>query len=262
LFINQLNTAADDLGIQLSWLSDFWVAQLEKDALVKYVIGYTFPLNNASAAQVASDKVAAAAILSASRLPVVPHRLLRFSTAEPAEWASAVLAGTDLPIVVKPYKESSGIDVYRATTRTELRDDLALLARRYWAVAVSPYIDIVDEYRVVVLDRNVKLIYRKVRVRNVKNEAAEWRHNLLLGAYPEILESTDLYQSLSTLAAEAMTALDLTFASVDIVMVGDQLQILEVNSSVTLERFGLHTPAYADIALTIYKDALHRSFGF
>lgn len=261
LFAGQLDTAAADLGIQLTWLSDFWVAQLSKDAVVKYVIGNMFPLNNAAGALLANDKVAATTVLGACDLPAVPHRLLRFSSMPPTEWTPTVLDSVALPLVVKPNKESAGIDVCRVATPEELQDKLTLLAQRYWAVALSPFIDIVEEYRVVILRRDVKMIYRKVRDAATRvDSTTEWRHNLHLGAYPEILENGAEYQRLSHLATKAMDAMDLNFAAVDIVRTGDHLQILEVNSSAALERFSQHSPLHADLALDIYRDALRATF--
>lgn len=261
MFVEQLSSAAATLGIRLTWHSDFWVARLTKGAVTKHVIGYTFPLNDAAAAQVTSDKAAAYALLRSTNLPAVPHRLLRFHGMEPAEWTSAVLDGMSLPVVAKPHTGSGGVDVYRAATYEELDKTLTLLAERYRAITVSPFLNVDDEYRAVVLDREVKLIYRKVRNTETKDgQVGEWRHNLRLGAYPELLDAGVAHDGLSALAIKATDALGLTFASVDIVTTGRQLQILELNSAVTLEHFSQHSPQYAEMALAIYETALRLSF--
>ena len=56
-FASQLTWVANELGIELEWHSANWIAQLRHGAETAYVVGFTFPLNNAASAQLARDKV-------------------------------------------------------------------------------------------------------------------------------------------------------------------------------------------------------------
>lgn len=254
-FVRQVSAAAAALGISVEWHCDQWVAALRKAGTTAHIIGCSFPLNSSSSAQVASDKVAAYTVLSRSGVPAIPHYLFRFLGRDPGTWAGLVAAMVTLPVVIKPHMESGGIDVCRAAGPDELDRILAELARRYRAIAVSPYAEIECEYRAVVLDGDVKLLYRKVRP-----GPAEWRHNLRLGAVPETICDPGEVPDVLRLARVSMAALGLRFASVDVVHTAGGAMVLEVNSAVTLEHYSDHLPAHASAAAAVYRDALAACF--
>jgi glutathione synthase/RimK-type ligase-like ATP-grasp enzyme len=52
--------------------------------------------------------------------------------------------------------------------------------------------------------------------------------------------------------------MNINFCSVDIVKVGGQYKILEINSGVMLEKFATQSPANYSVALKIYKQALQQ----
>lgn len=266
-FVRQVSAAADALGIGITWHSDHWIATLTRDGAIRRIIGYSFPLNDASAAQIANDKVATYVMLAEHGVPAVPHRILRFPPVPPPRWPGLEGGQERLPVVVKPHKESGGIDVHRASTPAELAAVLGALARRYRAVTLSPYLEIESEYRVIVLDDEAKLIYAKVRsaaqpdplVRAAPGPA-EWRHNLRLGARPEVVSGESQTRELATIARRAMAALGLRFASVDVVRAAGDLRVLEVNSAVTLEHFSRCLPEYERCAADVYLAAIGRCF--
>jgi len=220
-------------------------------------------LNSATSAQIASDKAAAYAVLANNGLPAVPHHIFRFLELDLPEWTAGVLRFEQLPIVIKPHVESGGIDVHRAASLEELTDVLTAMARRYRAIAVSPYVEIEEEYRVVVLDDQVEFCYRKVRRpgTSTMQGRSEWRHNLRLGATPELIDHEGAQVRLASLARAAMAGIGLRFAAVDIVAVDHKLMVLEVNSAVTLEHFSRHSSTYAALAANVYRHALGRCFG-
>lgn len=74
-FVAQLESAAEAFGVELQWVSDQWVALLRQKSRNAVVVGYTFPLNNAAAAELANDKVAAFEMLRSGGLPLSSTRL-------------------------------------------------------------------------------------------------------------------------------------------------------------------------------------------
>jgi glutathione synthase/RimK-type ligase-like ATP-grasp enzyme len=88
----------------------------------------------------------------------------------------------------------------------------------------------------------------------------EWRHNLRLGARPELVDHAEAESRLIPLAQQAMVALGLRFAAVDIVTVAGGMSVLEVNSAVTLEHFSHHSPEYNALAAGVYCEAIRRCF--
>ncbi|MDQ4103619.1 MAG: hypothetical protein M3186_07875, partial [Actinomycetota bacterium] len=149
--------------------------------------------------------------------------------------------------------ESAGIDVLRAHDETELHEAMQVLARRYRVIAVSPYVEITREYRAVVLDQEVRILYEK-------RKQGGWRHNLHAGAISRLVEHADIVTAVSVLAKRAMHAMNLRFAAVDVVEVGGRLSVLEVNNTVTLERFSAQDQVHADLAQEVYRDAVAACF--
>ncbi len=263
IFVQQMRATTDDGGVRLRWHSDYWVAELCNGDLTLYVIGNHFPLNNAASAQVANDKAAAYDVLAANGVPAVPHFIVRPTGLTMPELVAAVHAVVQLPLVVKPHIESGGIDVYRASRSHELQDVLVMMAQRYRALAVSPFLDIADEYRAVMLDGTVQFAFRKVRSATTVAEGSEepeWRHNLRLGARPELLWPGEVADLLGPLAQRAVTTLGLRFATVDVVATRDGLQVLEVNSAVTLEKFSSYASNNYELAAATYQEAVRRCF--
>jgi glutathione synthase/RimK-type ligase-like ATP-grasp enzyme len=252
-FVEQVTSACARLGATVRWHSDDWVAEIDAPARRVLLIGQVFPLNTASSAHVANDKVATADLLSALDVPVVPHHLVRF----PADLDAAVERVLGLcggaPLVVKPHRESSGVDVRRAEDAAGVRSLLVSSARRYRAVAVSPWWEVRDEHRVVVLDDEPLLVYRKDR------SGAEWRHNLQFGARPALDVDPVLRGRLETTARAAMRALGLRFASVDLVRTSGAPHVLEVNSGVTLAHFGRAGAEHRRLAEDVYFRAVRAS---
>ncbi|WP_156754888.1 ATP-grasp domain-containing protein [Actinokineospora pegani] len=253
-FVRHLSAAAAELGLDVEWLSDYWIARVRRDGVTRTVIGYAFPLNLASASQLASDKAGASTLLAGAGVPVFGHELFRFQGVERERW-SEVVGAVGLPLVLKPHMESGGIDVMRVASLVELDGALEFLAGKYRAIALSPYREIEDEYRVVVLDGEVPLTYRKVRAGE-----GEWRHNLRLGAVPGVVAEGEFRGGLVVMAQRAAEVLGLRFCTVDIATVGGVAEVLEVNSSVTLERFAQHSPQNDELAYGVYRDALSAAF--
>ncbi|MEU6151243.1 ATP-grasp domain-containing protein [Actinosynnema sp. NPDC047251] len=247
-FVAQIEQAGVEAGAEVRWHSDHWLAELVTDERRALIIGQVFPLNNAAAAQIATDKVATCALLAAAGLPAVPHHLLRFRNLPDPVALTRELVG--LPAVLKPHRESSGVDVLRAVDEAQARTALAHLASRYRAIAVSPFLPIEDEFRLVVLDGEVLLVYRKVTA------PGEWRHNLHFGARPELDVDPAALPALTSLALAAMRALDLRFASVDVAVVAGRPSVLEVNSGVILEHFSHAGDRHRALAADVYRAAV------
>lgn len=84
----------------------------------------------------------------------------------------------------------------------------------------------------------------------------QWKHNLCMGAKADLEISSDQYSLLVELAYHALKALNMRFASVDIIEVQNKLKVLEVNSGVMMDHFvgQLGEKGY-QIAQSIYEKA-------
>jgi hypothetical protein len=134
--------AAASLDIAVSWLSGRWVACLRRGLVSASVVGYSFPLNSAFAAQLATDKAAAYEVLRSRRMRAVEHQLVRFSWPQSQARPSAVsprgwtVSAADLrpPLVLKPHADRGGVDVVRASATEGVQAQPSLLSTRYRAV--------------------------------------------------------------------------------------------------------------------------------
>jgi glutathione synthase/RimK-type ligase-like ATP-grasp enzyme len=262
-FVSHLTNAANALNVELTWLSNNYIAAIRGAYGTTLIVGYHFPLNSAAASAMANDKVATAEILACSEVPHIRHTLIRFKSTR--RLAREVQRVTDLfpfPVVVKPHRGNGGRDVIRADSEDALVAALIDLRARHQALAVSPWLDIQHEYRVIALDNHVQLIFEKVKAtpedieRRISCSKTEWRHNLKHGSVPVIQTARDVCNPLSTLALRAIDTLGLRFASIDIAATGDNFAVLEINSGVCLERFGSFSAEHFNHAGLIYSRAL------
>ncbi len=134
------------------------------------IYGYAFDLNPAAVAMTCDDKVATSQLLSAAGVAAVPHELV--IAPEFGRWVgqSSVGRRTDeltgafgWPLVVKPNDGTGGADVYRAADRGAAEVALSSILTRHRGAALGPWREVTAEHRVLVVDGNTPLIYRKDR---------------------------------------------------------------------------------------------------
>ena len=262
-FVSQISSAASIYNVRLSWLSNNYIAVLESGYGTKFIVGYYFPLNSAAASMAADDKVATAEILTYSGVPNVGQSLIRFkSTKGLTRQMRRVVDLFPFPMVVKPYRGTGGRDVTRIDSEEGLVATFIDLRKRHQALAVSSWLDIKNEYRVIVLHDRVQLMFEKVRtipqgrIIGITRSRPEWRHNLRFGSVPVVKTAHDICTPLSMIALRAMRALGLNFASVDIVATSGGLAVLEINSGVCLEKFSTFSPEHFYCAGQVYSHAL------
>jgi glutathione synthase/RimK-type ligase-like ATP-grasp enzyme len=85
-----------------------------------------------------------------------------------------------------------------------------------------------------------------------------WRHNLDSGAQPTLLSHGKVRDVCIGLAQRAAKAIDIRFASVDVVEVGGGWQVLEINSGVMMETL---SKLHSDLVYAAYDMALDKVFG-
>ena len=83
----------------------------------------------------------------------------------------------------------------------------------------------------------------------------DWRHNLDLGAKPELVGEGPLRDASAGLAVQAADAIGLRFGAVDVVWTKGTARVLEINSGVMIEALDKWHP---DVADRVYTRALDR----
>ncbi|MBI5265169.1 MAG: RimK-like protein [Bradyrhizobium sp.] len=84
-----------------------------------------------------------------------------------------------------------------------------------------------------------------------------WRHNLDAGARPVLLDHGETREICVRTAVDAARAINIHFASIDLVRTGGDWKVLEINSGVMMEELG---KLYPDVVCAAYGAALDRIF--
>lgn len=148
---------------------DDWAFCLRKGDRHNFIYGYQFGLDNAAVAAILKDKAAASEMMTAAELAHVPHWCV-MSPAHP-EFCSLDSGWLFLEEIFSAYKDlvvkdnqgTGGRLVFRVRTRQELEKACHEIFATASSLAVSPYVPIEKEYRVIVLEGRIKLAFSKIR---------------------------------------------------------------------------------------------------
>lgn len=243
-FVRAIRRICQAQDITMTSFSDHWLLELSKGNARHRIIGYKFDLNSGIASECASDKVASYTLLSAAHIPAVPHALARTKVIAYDDWKR----NDWQQVVIKPLIGTSGMDVQKFATMSDAADWIDQQSKDAWAI--SPFMQIQREIRLIILDDAVLLSYEKQAV--TVNGLAMF--NLGLGATPHVIETTS---EISRLALDACKALGLRLAAVDIIQCDDgTMLVLEVNDGIMMEHFARTSPAYQALSYKVYESII------
>lgn len=199
-------------------------------------------------------------------------------------------------LVVKANTGSEGKEVFLCQTQKELEIAVHKLLGKKMSISICPYYDIETEYRCFYLNGKIYMIYGKVKPYvvgdgvshlktlieklNLPNRKVardniaqmdldytpkegekvllSWKHNLSGGATPVILEnSSELYRRIEKIAIMAGKAINMNFATIDIIHTkDDELYVMEINSGICTARFVEKVEGGYDLVKDIYREAV------
>jgi glutathione synthase/RimK-type ligase-like ATP-grasp enzyme len=197
-FVDAVKKYCADHGITIESRSQGWLLILQRGAKRHFAFGYDLGLNSAIAHRIASDKAATAEILRFCGVPCVPHTLILnpklneyVAPSQPWETMLRLLKENPNGLVVKPNEGTSGESVFKVSNE----QDLELAAHRIFSanasLVLSPWLDIENEVRVVLLDHHPLIVYNKIR----PSVTGDGQHSLLelaLAATPAEARATVL----------------------------------------------------------------------
>lgn len=203
-------------------------------------------------------------------------------------------------IVVKPNYGFEGKGVFLCNTIYEAKEAVKYLLEKNTSISICPFYDIKKEYRAFYLNGNILLVYEKEKpyvIGNgkdnvktlverlnlpdnevVKNNLSKidmdyvpkldekielsWKHNLYGGATAKVInKKNENYKKVEDLAIKAGKALDMTFATIDIIKtLNNQLYVLEINSGVATSIFSEIVENGKELTKEIYTKALIEIF--
>jgi glutathione synthase/RimK-type ligase-like ATP-grasp enzyme len=307
IFVDAVTGYCAKRAITVDVRADGWLIVMQRGASRRFAFGYDVGLNRAVAHRIANDKSATAEVLRISGIACVPHAL--FLNPEMNQYIRArgswetmlgLLNGSLSGIVVKPNEGTSGKSVFRVTSKPALELAVKQIFASHMSLAISPYLDIEDEVRVVLIDEAALVVYSKSRPAaegDGKHSLLElalevtsadrrstvlagmmaeldkaeldaipppgqrrvlnWRHNLDSGAQPVLLQPGEIRDACVELAVKAAQAIDIRFASIDVVRVAGEWQVLEINSGVMMEAL---SKVHPELVYAVYDAALDKVF--
>ena len=258
IFVQAIRSYGARHGIDVDVRSGGWLIAMRRGEVRRFAFGYDIGLNSAIAHRLANDKSASAEALSLARVPCILHHLFLNPklgrNVVGADWRETMLGLLhDNPqgVVVKPNEGTSGRSVFKVTTETDLDRAAGEVFSMSTGLVISPYVEIEDEVRVILLDDVPRVVYSKHR-------GADWRHNLDVGAKPVLLEDGEVRMACVKLAIDAASAIGIAFASIDVIRVNGDWHVLEINSGVMMEALGKLHP---ELVQATYDAALDGVFG-
>ena len=302
LFVKIIKEICTEGEIELESFSYDWIFHLSKNGKTAHIFGYQFGNNSATSQLICADKCATSDILLFNGVPAVKHDFFMSPTninyvGVSGNWERILkLFQTFGKVVCKTNEGSGGGSVYLVSTQFELERAAHKIFSHSRTMAVSPFYEIEKEFRAIVLDNKVMLIYSK-NIPFVEGDGAStlrdllisyaqthtdfplnfdesdndldvlelgkkyylnWKHNLGQGAYPEIIQDESLIVELTDFALKAAKAIGIKFASVDIIKARDSLMVLEINSGVMMDYFSQISDANYQTAKTIYREAIEK----
>lgn len=237
-------------ALSLDFLSRGYVLRLTKNGVSKNIFGSYWDINSAASDRIACDKTACFLLLSREKIPAVAHELLssRIDT-----WARAKkFFNTHKKVVLKPNQGTKGQDIFLCGTWDELKSAAHAVFAKHNDAALSPYIEIENEYRVFFLNGECKFCYGK-------SKGDSWMHNLSQGA--RAFECAGDCDAIKNLAVRAADCIGIKFATIDIAAFPDgEHAVMEINSGVQARQLLEQLPHLRPVIKGIYAEAVRCMF--
>lgn len=294
----------NESNIKYKFLSKEWIIMLEKEGKTRFISGYKFDLNSHGIGVVLDDKYALYDVLKNKNIPIAEHKIVYNKTnsldyaigCNTYDYVKNYFLDNNNHIVIKPNNGTCGNNVFNVIDINEIDNILDKIFLKNFSISICPFYLIKHEYRVIMLNGEKKLLYKKClplvtgdgkktirqlllefnygyfvdkledskydRVLGEKeNFEYNWKFNLSQGAIAEKVEDDILEEKLIKLAKLVCNEINLKFGSVDIIQtMDDELLTLEVNSGVMMENYIRLNPEEYPTAKNIYKEAIENLF--
>src|SRR4051794_21737025 len=169
-FVSAVQRYGAEHGITVETRSQGWLMVMQKGPRRRLAYGYDLGLNSAVTHRIANDKAATAELLEMDGIACVPHGFfpspaLGDYVPHLGTWQGMLDLLGQHPdgIVVKPNEGTSGRLVFKVLDRPALERAVSEIFSLNLNLAISPYLDIKNEVRVVLIDDLPVIAYGKSR---------------------------------------------------------------------------------------------------
>lgn len=301
-FQDIIKQICEQLDIECNILSKGLVIELKKDNKIKYIYGFKFDLNNHALGLILDDKYALYDVLKSNNINVIEHNIVYGPNNQNSyaigcnniEYVTELFNKYNHDIVLKINDGTCGNNVEHITNIHDLEDTYLKLTSKKSSISLCPFYNIETEYRVIILNNQVKIIYRKEKptvigdgISTIKellikfnyeyfkdydednkdyilpiNEkyTYDWKFNLSKGArMSEEIDDIDR-KEVEKLALFTSKKLNFKFCSVDIIKSGSKYYIIEINSGVMMRNFIMQASDGFNRTYNLYKEAVIEMF--
>lgn len=172
LFVRIIKEIAKEQGLLCETFSGGWIIILRnpKTEETRYIYGPIFSLNSQAQSELCKDKSALSDVLGREGVARVEHRL--FLSPYMQDWTSSTGVFKDMfeytreynfNVVLKPKGGQGGIDVFHCKNQRDVERAAVFIFSKSPSLVICPYEEIQDEYRVIMLDTEPRLIFKKNR---------------------------------------------------------------------------------------------------
>lgn len=289
-------------NIECDVLSTGWILSLNKNGVRRFISGYKFDNNMYALGQIFDDKFATYELLKSCQIPVCEHNILY---SERNHNVYAIGCNTfsyvlnlfnkyNSDIVIKINNGTCGINVNRFRDLETLREFFENLNTKS-SFSICPFYNIKNEYRVIILNNEVKLVYKKKLpevignghstikelllqfnleyFKNINDKSLNrilkkgerfsygWKFNLSAGSLPSFdIDETDR-KIILDIVSRIIENISIGFCSIDIIKtIESQYLVMEINSGVMMKNFMMNSDEDYNIAKTIYTKAILKMF--
>jgi len=170
IFVDAIKRYCAAHGIAIELHAEGWLVVMQRGEKRFLAFGYDLGLNSALAHRIAHDKSATADVLAMCGVSCVPHALfmnpqLKSQIPARGSWEAmlALLERHRRGVVIKPNEGTAGQCVFLASTRSALERAVNRIFSAHASLSISPYLEIEEEVRVVLLDGIPLAVYGKHR---------------------------------------------------------------------------------------------------
>lgn len=295
----------NDLSYEV--LSCDLVIKLTKGNKIRYINGYKFGLNSHSLGLILDDKYATYELLNSLNIKVCKHHILfrpnnhnsYAKNYNSFKYCYDLFLKYNKNVILKVNNGTCGDGVYHITTKKELKKIYNHLLKYNFSISLCPYYDIKNEYRVILLNNEIKIMYGKINpvvIGNGKDKLIDllkdfninyfgyktnlkkninynkvlkkdekfiydFKYNLSKGSI--ITEDIDKETKsiISKMAKDVSKKINLGFGSIDIIKTNDdKYYVLEINSGVMIENYIKLTSDGFKKAKKVYEEAVLEMF--
>ena len=298
-FHNLIKEICEKHNIKYNLISNGWVMVLEKNNIKEIIVGYKFENNNHAIGKIFDDKYATYELLNLYNIPVVEHSIV-YSLSNKNEYAKKYNSAKYIEKLFNKYNEDIVIKENTGSGGKQVKrfNDLNELTKYHIKIednnsySITPFYNIENEYRTIILNNQIKLMYKKELpvvygdgktkiqdllkkfnyeyFKNIKDErilkkgekyAYDWKFNLARGSRANLkIEENDKKQILDIIN-KILNNFKIGFCSIDIIKTESKFMVLEINSGVMMTNLIKENIDGKNIAYKIYEEEILNIFG-